>query len=556
MKPTTTVRPLRQWQAEALLQWQRSGNHGVVQAVRGAGKTEVGATAVGAAQDRGQPALVVVRDAKAANAWMQLLAERMPASTIEVLKAQADMRADVIVAQAGSLRELRRGRLRSDGLLVVDDVHLLSASDLSELSVSRFQDRLGLADYTSGWLPSSLAREFGAVIVGCDFGRARRDGHLASLHVVMVGVPFKADEMKRYSKLDDAVKRTRAELVRRYRCRANSEDNFEMDVRRLADGPSSDSGTQAARRYQASVAERRDSVDGCTGKTFALRELSPEMKRGGQTLVFTETKELASRAAEAMLEEGILAAPFSAGLDAGDRRELESTFENGVMSVLTVPSELDAMTSIPDAATAVISSSSRSRHSVLLRMGRVAGASDMVQPATIVVLYMQGTFEDPKFSTRDTFLDALTSAASEVTTTDVDGAIRIMASGTSPLRQTATPNDLFRRDDRALEELAFRIVDDESAAPIDDEPRIREMLRRTTASPTMDEVDRVLRSLSILDEREVSIVIARYGLDGDDPRTYPQIAAHVGVSAGRVSQIEKDALHKLVESRGENHGEI
>ena len=62
----------------------------------------------------------------------------------------------------------------------------------------------------------------------------------------------------------------------------------------------------------------------------------------------------------------------------------------------------------------------------------------------------------------------------------------------------------------------------------------------------MDEVDRVLRSLSILDEREVAIVIARYGLDGDEPRTYPQIAAQVGVSAGRVSQLETAAVQKLV----------
>lgn len=70
----------------------------------------------------------------------------------------------------------------------------------------------------------------------------------------------------------------------------------------------------------------------------------------------------------------------------------------------------------------------------------------------------------------------------------------------------------------------------------------------------VDEVDEVLPRLSVLDEREVAVVIARSGLDGDVPRTHPQIAVRVDVSAGRVSQIEKDAFQKLVTNRGENRG--
>lgn len=553
MKSANTVRPPRQWQAEALLQWQRAGSTGLVQAVRGAGKTEVGVTAVVAALDRRLQSVVLVQDSDAAVGWMQMLAERAPTATIERLGARAgpDADADVIVAEAGSLRRLRNTGRRTGGLLVVDDVHLLVAAERSELSSHRFQERLGLADYAAGWVPTSLAKEFGAVIVGCDYKRARRDGHSAPLRVLMVGVPFKAEELKRYTKHDDAASRARSDLVRRYRCRTNSEDNFESDVRRLADGPSSDSGTQAARRYQASIDERRNSVDGCIGKTFSLRELSQVFKRSGHTLVFTETSSLASRLAEVLLEERILAAPLSARLDAGDRKDLQSSFGEGVMSVLTVPAELDVMTGIPDADTAVIASSSRSRPSLLHRMGRVVGTRDLAQPTNVVVLYMEGTFEDPKIGTRDTYLDELTSAATEIVTADVDGAVETLAGWTASINQTAALEDTDKRDDRSLEELAFKIVNEEPAVVGLDHDRsvIRELLRRTTASPTMDEVDEVLRSLSILDEREVAVVIARYGLDGDEPRTYPQIAERVGVSAGQVSQIEKEAISKVLHTR-------
>ena len=541
MKSTLTVRPLRQW--------QRGGSHGVVQAVRGSGKTELGITALAAAVEQGRQSLVVVCDAEAAERWRLLLVEGLPKATISASGSDLADSADVVIADANEhIRFLQTGARRS-GLLVVDDFHLMSASDLGALTPNRFEQKLGLADYTAGFVSSRLAREFGAVIIGCDYTRARRDGHLAPLRLLLVGVPFKTDELKRYSQHNDAVTRARSELSRRYRCRVNTEDNFEMDARRLADGPASDAGTQTARRYGASLADRRDAVDECIGKTFALREFSQMLEASGRTLVFTETMRSASALAEAILEEGVLAAPFSAALDAGDRRELESSFNSGAVRVLTVPSELDELTATPDATTAVLATSSRSHHSMLHRMSRIVGTRSSALPTTVVVLYMKGSFEDPENADPNTYLGELTSAASEVVSTDVGGAAAKLAQWLGSVESTDAHQGVAERDNRALEELAFRIVDDGPVSNVaGDAEALRELLRRTTDSVTMDEVDRVLRSLSILDEREVAIVIARYGLDGDEPRTYPQIAAQVGVSAGRVSQLETAAVQKLVPS--------
>ncbi|NIL74895.1 MULTISPECIES: sigma factor-like helix-turn-helix DNA-binding protein [Rhodococcus] len=548
MSATRTVRPLRQWQAEALMQWQRNGRRGIIEAVRGAGKDEVGITAISSAVEQGSSALVLVRDADAVARWKRAIESAVPKARVHVVGAASDGHANVTVAKADSINHLFPGSRRVADLLIVDDAHMLRESVVASLVACQFRQTLGLARYGVGSISSSLARALGDAFVACDYPRAQRDGHLAPYRVLLVGVPFKAEEAKRYSKHDDAAKRARAELARRYRCRLNSEDNFELDVLRLADGPSSDAGTQTARRYLTSVSERRDSLDECIGKTFALREIAHRVQPAGHTLVFTESKGFASRCAEALLEEGLLAAPFSLDLEAGDRRELQTTFDRGVMSVLTMPSHLDAMTDIPDASTAVLVASSRSRRSMLHRMGRVVGSLGPTTPTQVVVLYMEDTVEDPKAGGRGTYLDELTSSATEVVTRDVLGAVAQLAEWlqAQPARRSV---EAGVRDDRSLEELAFRMVDDGPSTESDRGDRgseeIRELLRRAEATPTMDELDAVLRSLAVLEEREVEIVIARYGLDGDPPRTYPQIAARVGVTAGRVSQVDKNAIQKL-----------
>lgn len=53
------------------------------------------------------------------------------------------------------------------------------------------------------------------------------------------------------------------------------------------------------------------------------------------------------------------------------------------------------------------------------------------------------------------------------------------------------------------------------------------------------------RVLAGLDERERRIVIARYGLDGSEPRTYVEIGDVFGVTAERVRQIERAVLSKI-----------
>ena len=52
---------------------------------------------------------------------------------------------------------------------------------------------------------------------------------------------------------------------------------------------------------------------------------------------------------------------------------------------------------------------------------------------------------------------------------------------------------------------------------------------------------------TVLDERERQIILLRYGLSGEEPRTQREVAGMLGISRSYVSRIEKSALETLRE---------
>ncbi|OZI13116.1 RNA polymerase sporulation sigma factor SigK [Bacillaceae bacterium SAS-127] len=59
------------------------------------------------------------------------------------------------------------------------------------------------------------------------------------------------------------------------------------------------------------------------------------------------------------------------------------------------------------------------------------------------------------------------------------------------------------------------------------------------------ELKKVLKFLSVLDEREQEVIIARFGLNQGDEQTQREIAKQLGISRSYVSRIEKRALMKM-----------
>ena len=57
--------------------------------------------------------------------------------------------------------------------------------------------------------------------------------------------------------------------------------------------------------------------------------------------------------------------------------------------------------------------------------------------------------------------------------------------------------------------------------------------------------EEVARALSMLDEREGRVLMMRYGIGGESPRTLSDVGAALGITRERVRQIENRALSKL-----------
>ena len=57
--------------------------------------------------------------------------------------------------------------------------------------------------------------------------------------------------------------------------------------------------------------------------------------------------------------------------------------------------------------------------------------------------------------------------------------------------------------------------------------------------------DQLMRALDLLDDRERQVVILRYGLHGDLPRTLSDVGLELGITRERVRQVEGRALSKL-----------
>ncbi len=76
------------------------------------------------------------------------------------------------------------------------------------------------------------------------------------------------------------------------------------------------------------------------------------------------------------------------------------------------------------------------------------------------------------------------------------------------------------------------IEDDDSASPLD---QTFDNVRRETLT----------RVLAALGERERGVIVMRYGLDGEEPRTLEEVGDAFGVTRERVRQIETQTLRKL-----------
>ena len=112
------------------------------------------------------------------------------------------------------------------------------------------------------------------------------------------------------------------------------------------------------------------------------------------------------------------------------------------------------------------------------------------------------------------------------------------------VKMTRKEYDLYKTFDTQVASLNFSVGDD-------DDCELQNLIKDGSDDPVYDETSKtflketVKKILKILDERERTIIVKRYGLDGGDPETLEEIGREIGITRERVRQLEAQAMRKL-----------
>ncbi|NLE81614.1 MAG: DEAD/DEAH box helicase family protein [Rhodococcus sp.] len=558
---------LRAWQREAFGAWTMAGRRAVVEAVTGTGKTTLGIAAVADAVARGRDVLVVVPGIELLEQWHGAIRRTLPdmpagrrggghSDTFE------DKR--ILVSTVHSAISTAAPQPAGPALLVADEVHRYGALMFSKLLSERFEERIGLTatfERSDDGVEKFLLPYFRTVIEGCSYQRGHEDGILAPVSVMMVAVPFDPVEAAEYQEYDAVARKLRVDLIEKFGCSTEPFGEFLRDVQLLGRGDGAERSTWVARKYLHAFAKRRALLAECRGKQEVLRGLGSVLSRTGRALVFTETRESSRAAAEVLLEEGVLAAPFTSELSRTDRTRLLNEFKLGTLTALVVPKVLDEGVDVPEADVGIILASSKSRRQMIQRMGRVIRPKFDGRPASFLVMYAEDSSEDPDNGAHGTFLEQLTGIASEVagvSAQDAPDLLREWLSGVPGVQDDAPATVEAAGPEAAVSEsaefegvaaIAQRLVEDEfhedGVISGIDNVGICEVLLNVGIKGSIDDFDTALACLSILEPRQVSVVVMRYGLDGQKPKRQAEIGARLGISSSQVGRIERTAIEHL-----------
>jgi len=407
------------WQRDALEAWQRRGGRGVVEAVTGTGKTRVGVAAVlDELSQRGQ-AVVLVPTLELQNQWLGQLEALLPASRSAGRMGSGggdDLAShDVVVAVVNSARSMDLRPIRQGGLLVADECHRYGSS-MNRLALDqRFRHRLGLSatyaredDGNRTWLDPY----FGGTCFRLGYARAKAEGITARFTVSLVGVAFSPEERAWYDELTERLGALGALLVKRYRVPADPFTAFLLGVRDLAEAGGEGSGM--ARTYLQAMRERRQLLAETPAKDEALRLVAPGLLSAQRSIVFTQSIAVAERACRTLSATGLRVAAIHSHLAGPLRRQTLAAFAAGELDVITAPRVLDEGIDVPAADLAVIVGASRSRRQMVQRMGRILRRKPDGRRARFVVLFVEGTVEDPRGGAHEAFLEEIVDVADEV----------------------------------------------------------------------------------------------------------------------------------------------
>ncbi len=408
---------LYRWQTDALTAWRARDRRGVVEAVTGAGKTMLGLAATVDARSSGSQVCILVPTRELLQQWRVALGRHLdPTASIGLLGADHRDRFgdhDVLIAVVNSARGADLRPRRPGSLLIADECHRYG-SDENRLALEPgFPRRLGLSatyaradDGNRAWLDPY----FGGTCYQLGYRRAIDEGVVAHFSVALIAVCFDPDERTEYDALTLEMSKARAQLHASGLVPDESIGAFFAAIARLAKHGDNEA-VGAARQYLRSMQQRRHLLAETPGKADTLAVLAPALRAADRAIVFTQSIIAAERAAAMLRTCGLRAEATHSALAPSARQSVLTRFGAGSVEAICAPQVLDEGVDVPAADVAVILASSRTRRQMVQRLGRILRPKADGRVARLVIVYVEGTIEDPALGAHEGFLDEVDHVA-------------------------------------------------------------------------------------------------------------------------------------------------
>jgi superfamily II DNA or RNA helicase len=354
-------------------------------------------------------------------------ASHLPHLTIAAIGGEAHgdiARADVVVAVVNSAA--RRSLLRGTGgnLIVADEVHRYGAGTWSSALHDEYTRRLGLTatlERSDDAVDSVIRPYFGSTVCEYTFQRAIRDDVVSPFRLVLAPTGMTDEERAEYETLSARIGDCLRKLRSQGALGGTSGVSLNQRLRQIA-------GIGGVLGRTAQVAEtamraRRRLLAELEGKVDAVGEMAPLVDVSEGTVIFTQTKSSAEAVADRLREEGVPAAALHADMDRRERQDNLDALESQRLLALAAPKLLDEGIDLPTVDLGIVTTASRSRRQMIQRLGRVVRRKPGGRVVTFVVLFAEGTVEDPNDGAHEGFFDMVVDVAEDVRRLDDEWAV-------------------------------------------------------------------------------------------------------------------------------------
>ena len=418
---------LYDWQREALAAWDANLGRGIIDAVTGAGKTRLAVAAIATELARDGEVLVLVPTIVLLHQWYEILNSFFPKTRIGRVGDGYDdtfLNSTIVIAVLASARNRHYPLSDTQGLLVADECHRAAAEKSQVALAKHFPRRLGLSathERMDDAHETILLPYFERVVFTLGYQRAINDGVISSVRVAFLGVRFNEEEQAKYIQLARTLSKMRRKLIIEHGCRERPFSAFLDDVIRLMSKGKRNDGI-AAQRWMKAWGDKKDLLAETPAKLHAVNALVPAIRDAERTLIFTQSIESANTIATELSTSGLAVAVHHSQVSSSERDHIMADFESGAISVLATVQTLEEGVDVPEADLAIIVASSKQRRQMIQRMGRIMRRKADGRDARFVIMYVEGTDEDPREGAHDAFVSELVEVARESTVVSVSEA--------------------------------------------------------------------------------------------------------------------------------------